>query len=177
MSSSPWGKIQHSERVTRGVRVVSTAGHGGIMVTRNFAERHFSAAARARGLPHGDHLCYEEDCKYSIVLWEMRNMGLAHAMFQVIEEDVIKSLSRWNPDYLMEVGVVPDYDTHELWRKSHLINKMREERHPDLIVSAVSVSNEVVKVTTADGQEHLVTGDSYDCTRTLNLLSKCEVAG
>lgn len=52
MSSSPWGKIQHSKSLVRGVRFVSTASHGGIMVTENYAQKHFSKSAIERALKY-----------------------------------------------------------------------------------------------------------------------------
>ena len=34
--------------------------HGGMMVSRDAAEKHLSEAARKQALKHGDYYCYEE---------------------------------------------------------------------------------------------------------------------
>jgi hypothetical protein len=57
--SSPWGSIQHVERLAPGVWSASTAGHGGIKLSpaRNKA---IPAAART------SDGWYEEDCQWAI---------------------------------------------------------------------------------------------------------------
>ena len=54
---------------------------------------------------------------------------------------------------------------------------MRGNQHPDLIVSALSMGDNVVRVYTADRKEHYVTKDSYSVLREngdMLLLSKCD---
>lgn len=68
--SSPWGGIQSSSVLARGVRSVSTASHGGFMVTMRWARMHLSDAAINAGFWYGSYLCYEEDCDWAILCYE-----------------------------------------------------------------------------------------------------------
>jgi hypothetical protein len=71
-SHSPWGAIQSREKITEGVCWVSTARHGGLMVTRKAAEKYLSAKAIECAFPGiaGDYICFEEDCSYAVALFE-----------------------------------------------------------------------------------------------------------
>ena len=184
MTYSPWGHIQDTEQFTPEFRSVSTASHGGFMISEGFAEKHLSPAARSRGERYiGDYLCYEEDCNWAIPAFELPEYW--EEIFKWSPESVQKdpythlltSLSRWHPDYLLERGLTPLpglYQQHLAMKRDR---EMRKERHPDLIVSAVGdwherVPEGAVEVTTADEVRHLVTADSY-VIRTPNLLSLC----
>lgn len=76
---SPWGKVQTCTELCSGVYSVSTAGHGGIMVRMNAAERIFSEAARKCGFVEGDYLCFEEDCDAQVALRELMDKNLFKA--------------------------------------------------------------------------------------------------
>lgn len=118
MSGSPWGTIQHSGSITRGVRAVSTASHGGLMVAPGWAEKYLSETARSYGEPYGSYLCYEEDCACCIVLYEIySNQELRDVAEQDVKlfsdnrtveeerEKLIESLSRYYPSYLEKRGI------------------------------------------------------------------------
>lgn len=106
--SSPWGKVQSSTSLMRGVREVSTSGHGGIMVTKKFADENLSEAAVKRGIPYGNYVCFEEDCDAAMVVWEIPEIWhLFNPNKAEIKNSLIENLSAFNPDYLREMGIEP----------------------------------------------------------------------
>jgi hypothetical protein len=68
-SDSPWGGVQHSKGIARGLWFVSTAGHGGIALS---PERWADLAATFRGFngyaPNG-WLEEDLDCNLAAILW------------------------------------------------------------------------------------------------------------
>ncbi len=102
MKNSPWGKVQHEEKHQRGVTWVTTASHGGYMISIGFAKKFLSLAAQSRGLRYGGYLCYEEDCLWAIVEFELMFVTTPER-----RETVYRTLSRWYPNYLIERGFVP----------------------------------------------------------------------
>jgi hypothetical protein len=185
MAHSPWGQIDSSKQITRGVRLVGTPGHGGIMVTRNFAATHLSSSAIARGEVYGNYVCYEEDCDYAIVEYELLRARLVTAADLYhgtptgatkseaeILAQLAKSLSSWNADYLMEIGIQPVEPEYTHWRESKESDRRRAEKDGNFIVAALNVGPGMVKVWTADDHTYIVIGESYK-QKTLNLLSDC----
>ena len=76
---SPWGEIQTRETLCPGAYSVSTAGHGGVMVRRELAEKVFRKEARECGFMEGAWLCYEEDCDGPVALRELMDKKLYQA--------------------------------------------------------------------------------------------------
>lgn len=71
--NTPWGKADHVESPVRGVHFVSTPSHGGIMVSKELAERVLSDKARSLNVYGGiynGYYCFEEDCEWALVLYE-----------------------------------------------------------------------------------------------------------
>lgn len=100
---TPWGMAQNVERYARGLNQVSTASHGGFMVGKGFANKWMSTEAIAQGMKYGNYLCYEEDCQWAIVAYELPQFW--SAMYPKTENSLIlhhirKSLEQWNPKYL-----------------------------------------------------------------------------
>lgn len=178
---SPWGGIQHSSIIARGLKAVSTAGHGGYMVTQKFADKYLSEACKKRALEYSNYLCYEEDCDYAILAYDLldtfgERMKSEKSTMEEYKNSLIESLSYYNPEYLIEIGVKPFEKQYNLYLESKKRDKMRADKHPDLIVSALSVDKETVKVWTADSKVHFVSKESYSDLRensNLLLLSKC----
>jgi hypothetical protein len=172
---TPWGPSDFHETKTRGVHVVGTPSHGGVMVSEGFAKRHLTQAAIDRGLRYGDYLCYEEDCDVSIVVFELPELFPDEDT-----EKVKRSLSLWNADYLLERGiqpVEPQYTEYREWKQT---DKMRKAQDPNLITCAwgdwYTHIPDVDMVETADGKQHFVTAESYETHKMpLNLLSDCIV--
>ncbi len=100
---SPWGEIQRCELICIGVFEVSTASHGGIMVSRDMTAV-LSPVARKCGMKYRGYLCYEEDSEEGIVyrelmdkkLWAIPGYIQNKAAF---EEYINNSLRRYHPEY------------------------------------------------------------------------------
>jgi hypothetical protein len=192
--SSPWGKIQDTTKLVRGIAWVSTASHGGLRISKSKAESMLSESARKRAICTKSYYWWEEDCAYAIPFWELRELlatardiGERLGPFRgatlnsktggsCAEEHLHLTLSRWFPEYLLERGDKPDPERLAEWQADQLYYKMRAEKHPDLITGAFGEGNRC-KVWTADGKEHYVTTASYSARtqrKGPNLLSNCE---
>jgi hypothetical protein len=70
--NTPWGVSQQMETIGRGIHWVSTAGHGGLMVSVGVAEKILSQQAIAVAHPgkFGGYVCFEEDCSYAVAFFE-----------------------------------------------------------------------------------------------------------
>ena len=186
MSGSPWGNIQYSKVFEPGCKSVGTAGHGGFMLTKRYANEHLSPAAISRGSSYGNYLCYEEDCDACIPMYELRHLWPQFREHYIsdefrldVEGHLLRSLSYWNVPYLLERGIEPDAEAYQRYLAKEEEERMRRGKHPDLITSAMGswhgdVPECAIGVYTADGKFHLVTADSY-AIRTPNLLSLCEI--
>ena len=102
-TASPWGEVDYCEALCPGVYLVSTPGHGGVMVANNMAEI-LSPAARKCGQKQNGFLCYEEDCGEAVVFRELLDKKLWVIPERVkdkaaFEESINRSLRQWNPDY------------------------------------------------------------------------------
>lgn len=109
-SSSPWGKIQRCKTEHPGVFQVSTAGHGGIMVSEKAAAELLSTAAVNCGFNERGYICFEEDCQASVVIKEMldKNLWKIPEHFndgkEKYTEMINNSVIRWNPEYWEAIG-------------------------------------------------------------------------
>ena len=100
---SPWGEVDYSDTLCPGVFLVSTAGHGGVMVVKDM-EMVLSPAARKQGERKNGYLCFEEDSAEAVVfrelldkkLWEIPDRIQDKAKF---EESINKTLREYHPDY------------------------------------------------------------------------------
>ena len=101
--NSPWGEVDYCDYLCPGVFLVSTAGHGGVMVAKDM-EVILSPTARKCGQRHNGFLCYEEDCDEAVVfrelldkkLWEIPDRIKDKAAF---EERLDNTLRDHHPDY------------------------------------------------------------------------------
>jgi hypothetical protein len=66
-NKTPWGDVQHKQRLLPGVWFVSTAGHGGIWLSE---ERRKQIPLN---LQNRDNQWYEEDCEFSLVVCALRD--------------------------------------------------------------------------------------------------------
>lgn len=179
---SPWGGIQYSTIIARGLKSVGTAGHGGYMATEKFAEKYLSEACKKHADRYGNYLCYEEDCAYAILAYDIADkfgnkMKSDKYTIEEYKHSLLESISCYYPEYLFEIGVEPLQEQYQVYLNGRKRDKMRAEAHPDLIISASSVSSEVVKVWTADNETHFVSKESYKNLREnslILLLSKCD---
>ena len=100
---SPWGSIQSEHKLCDGVYNVSTASHGGIMVSEDIAENIFSKAALNCAFRYNRYFCFEEDCDASIALRELLDKRLITGFFnfdaEELNEAVNRSLQVWHSEY------------------------------------------------------------------------------
>ena len=73
--NSPWGEVEHVDVLCPGVFMVSTAGHGGTMVSKGIAAV-LSPAAVKCGEKYGGYICFDEDTAEYIALRELLDKGL-----------------------------------------------------------------------------------------------------
>lgn len=100
---SPWGEIQDSDTLCPGIFLVTTASHGGTMVSRE-SEAYLSPAARKCGIREGDFLCFEEDSDEHVVLRELLDRKLWNIPTDVkdpaqFEETLNRSIQEYHPEY------------------------------------------------------------------------------
>ena len=101
--TSPWGEVQHCEMLIDGVFLVSTAGHGGVMV-RKGAAGFLSPDARKIGQSERNYLSFEEDCEEQVVIRELLDKKLWELPSRIADkagyvESIDRLLIRWQPDY------------------------------------------------------------------------------
>jgi len=130
-SYSPWGPVQDRTPIVDGVSWVSTASHGGLMVTRKAASKYLSQRAIEVAFPGGgetaSYVCFEEDCSYAVAFYERPEWK------RILDA---ASLQEWR-DY--QTGRLPDYCG---------IAKHAEERIPKL-EAAIAKTDEQIKETMA----------------------------
>lgn len=102
--SSPWGRVQDATTIKRGVRLVETAGHGGLMIAPGVAKKELSQAARDLALRYSGYYCYEEDCLCEVAFLEhpewLEALFNGKKTVDQEEKDRIKtSVEYWYPQY------------------------------------------------------------------------------
>lgn len=100
---SPWGKVQTCDLLCPGVFLVSTASHGGTMVSKEVSA-FLSPAAKRCGFKRSGFLCFEEDAQESVVLRELLDKKLWRIPERIkdkaaFEEGINSSIRQYNPEY------------------------------------------------------------------------------
>ena len=92
-SYSPWGAIQDSTQIENGVRWVSTASHGGLMITNAAAKSLLSARAieSVHSTQSSTFVCFEEDCEYAIAFFEHPEWK------RFLDVDMLEDWKRYDP--------------------------------------------------------------------------------
>jgi hypothetical protein len=153
---TPWGTSQTVTTHQRGYHYVTTGSHGGYMLSAGFAAKFLSLSAVHRGLRYNGYVCFEEDCAYAMVEFE-----LPMVTTQEYKDGLFKTLSRWYPNYLIERGFTPIESLYQEWKDDQVEQQRRADKDPNLVVSALNAGENRVKVWTAAGTEHFVTAESY----------------
>lgn len=187
---SPWGGIQHSKVIAKGLKMVGTAGHGGYMATNLFAEKFLSKACAKNADIYNNYLCYEEDCHYKLLEFDLLNNHpkiFADKLLsdkndlEEAKKSLLEDISGYKPQYLIELGIEPSKEHYKRFLEREEYDRLRAKRDPNLIISAIidkEIDKEIIKVKTADGKCHYVTNKSYSKLQketVLLLLSKCDV--
>jgi len=123
--TSPWGEVEYCDALCPGVFLVSTASHGGVMVSKDMEEV-LSPAARECGQKHNGYLCYEEDSEESIVFRELLDKKLWEIPDRIkdktaFENSIDKTLKEYHLDYWQSreqgrinaapIKITPAYET------------------------------------------------------------------
>ena len=98
-NKSPWGAVQTCDTLCPGVFLVSTASHGGTMVSNDVAA-FLSPAAKRCGFRRGGYLCFEEDTQEEVVLRELLDKKLWKIPERIkdkaaFEENINRSIKRY----------------------------------------------------------------------------------
>lgn len=136
-TSSPWGRPQSCRKIVDLVYVVSTAGHGGILVHSSLANKMSDYARNIAGevCCGGEFLAFEEDCNWVFPYFEL-NIPFKD------QDALISTLCHWHPKYA---------DNAEF--RSHLTSEQNEH----LDKSLLSVSQEEERQRLLDKKDpHLV---------------------
>jgi len=104
---SLWGEIQTEYRICRGLRYVTTAGHGGYMVSKGLANKILPPEVVRQGHPWGSYLCFEEDCAWAFVDYFLVDSGLLDGILnrntrytkEEIKQLARETIERWYPEF------------------------------------------------------------------------------
>ena len=161
------------------------------MLSEKFAKSHLSKEALELADIYNGYYCYEEDCLWAVpaleLLDEFGDKIFAHCVGSSIYatkegrmKTITDTLSSYYPEVLIAKGIQPDpelYARYLDWKKN---DEMQNQRHPDLITSAVETSPGICQVSTAAGINYEVTTESYQAAKKKSywttLLSDCEFA-
>jgi|GEM_PF-3412546 len=132
---TPWGNSQDRKSYGRGFNWVSTASHGGFMLTVPAAYSSLTLAAISRGERWGKYICFEEDCDASMVIFECVKTQGDFAPDSKAFDQLRKSLSYWRPDYLIERGLTPDPEAYAKYLEGKEADRIRDEHGP-IVVAA-----------------------------------------
>jgi hypothetical protein len=102
--ATPWGQAQSITKIATGIIIVSTAGHGGLMIGKGVAKKYLSPEAIHMGMEYGSYLCYEEDVAYTIPLYDsealLKLVNDKHVFTKEVSKgDLEKTLQDYYPKY------------------------------------------------------------------------------
>lgn len=107
----------------------------------------------------GQFYLFEEDCDWALLI-HLTDIRREADDNDIARQAAADTFYRWHDESNPKVA-----ERNRRWR-------MREEGHPDYIVSATRMDNGTTRVLTADGVEHTVKDGSYDNSNPF--LSACE---
>lgn len=88
---SPWDEVQACRTIAKGIYEVSTAGHGGVMISTGLAPYILSSEALEKGIQYAGYYCYEEDCDAAIPLRELYDKGILNQTNEYFTHYSVKS--------------------------------------------------------------------------------------
>ena len=113
MSHSPWGKIQHVDKICLGMSFVHTASHGGIRISRKLlSEKSVSEAwllEKCATSYSANYAFFEEDCAAWVMLFDCPELCREYARIRGIDENEVfehgkAQAKMFYPDYFTEAG-------------------------------------------------------------------------
>ena len=129
--NTPWGRADHLRTITTGVIEVSTPRHGGIAIAKGYAEKHLSEAAREKAIFQNSYYFFEEDCDWAIPMFELKELWEVYfkpSFKKDKEQYLLESLSGWNADYLIKIGVTPLAEQYQYYLQSFAVCKREAEK-------------------------------------------------
>lgn len=176
MSQSPWGNIQYSTPILRGIRMVSCAGHEGLMISESAARKYLSDNAKNVGMPYGNYLCYEGDAAVCVPLLDsedIRNAFFAKIMANGIDErpdsvkkesmnKLIETAATYYPQYFLSSITRSDCEDVYDEMKKVALEKVDREAHfnkKDAVFQFLTdplIGPSYVIAVTTDGTRHIV---------------------
>lgn len=99
----PWGEISSCDTLYPGIYLVTSPGHGGIIVEPAVA-LYLSTYTRKCGFREGGDLCFEEDYCEQVMIRELLNCGLWKLPKHIknkegIEKEINRTIEKYHPDY------------------------------------------------------------------------------
>lgn len=108
--ATPWGTSDFKVEYQRGLFMINTPGHGGIAVSAGLANKILSPKAiRLAGQVMGGYVFFEEDCAVCVAALDSE-LILSHIAIRnnvsndELRNDMIKSVSRWFPNYFTDAA-------------------------------------------------------------------------
>ena len=108
--TTPWGTSQSKTVFERGLFIVTTMSHGGLMVSKTKATKLFSTSALVHAISYGNYYCFEEDCAISVAIEDS----------EVVLGYIAHRLGRTKED-LLALAVRSNRVFYPLYRQSALI--------------------------------------------------------
>jgi hypothetical protein len=112
---TPWGASQTITKIEEGLLSVTTASHGGFLVSRKWAENNLTPEAIEEGEAFGLFLAYEEDCAWAVIAFEYPGAMIPVTGNVVPLPRLIDVLSSGRGYYLIEKGVHPNKRIYNDW--------------------------------------------------------------
>lgn len=103
---SPWGEIQYvSKTDTRGISFVSTAGHGGLRLSKGFAEKNLSKKILGISIFYGGYYFFEEDCAWEVPAFFNSTIfnALNKIMVKLDHNFLKETVQKWYPEFMGSV--------------------------------------------------------------------------
>lgn len=123
-TSSPWGPIQTSQRITEGIVLVSTASHGGYILSPTRVAQ--MPAPLRQGL---DDLYFEEDCAWCFVV-----LAFPHEFSPALHAEAVTTCKHYFPEqWEAWTGTTLSLDESPTKRQQHWD---QEHRHDWVVTSA-----------------------------------------
>lgn len=100
--NTPWGQSQTIKTLAEGIKIVTTASHGGIMVNDSVLHL-IPDAFLVAAITLGNWYCFEEDCATGLVYESLPHLFRKHQQ-DCLDEWKVALSKQYIPDYVLESG-------------------------------------------------------------------------
>lgn len=91
---TPWGETQSCYEINKGIFDATTAGHGGIMIRSDIADKILSPEARKIGFREKGFHCFEEDCDIAVAYRELTDKKLFRDINNFLKNGMIRLMKK-----------------------------------------------------------------------------------